>query len=346
MADPKVRTNEASIAVGDIVAGRFHVLEEIGRGGYAIVFRALDKKLEKEIALKTIRPSTSRPRETLARFKREAELASKLRHPNTVTLTDYGLEKDVYIAMELLYGRPLSSELDGRTRISVGRAVAICVEVLKSLSEAHSMGIVHRDLKPENIFLVTNPDRSESVKVLDFGIAKLTKDFAFLDPEALTLQGRAMGTPNYMSPEQAKGHDLTAHSDLYTIGVLLFEMITSKPPYGGGTAMEIMLRHVNDPVPRLPISQLRNTPIERAIRKALQKDPLKRFSSAKQMLAALGGIAAAPVGELPPPTPINRDSVQLHRVEKEMVKSESHLVQILIVGGILILLGLVLRFLA
>jgi serine/threonine-protein kinase len=258
----------------------------------------MDSK-NKEVALKTIRAVTPRRKEALSRFRREAELVARLKHPNTVTLFDYGLDDDVYIAMELLRGHSLSEELDGRSSLPIGRSVAICCEVLKSLSEAHDMGIIHRDLKPENVFLVQNPDGTESVKVLDFGIAKLTKEASHLAPEKLTLQGRAMGTPNYMSPEQAKGQDLTPHSDLYTVGILLFEMITGKPPFGGGTAMEIMLRQVNDPVPRLPIPELKGTPIERAIRKALSKAPDRRFRSAAVMLAALGGHAAAPVGELP-----------------------------------------------
>jgi eukaryotic-like serine/threonine-protein kinase len=321
MTDPLGRTGTPSWRAGDVVAGRYRLLEEIGRGGYAIVFRATDLDGGHEVALKTVRPVTPRPEEALARFKREAALISKLRHPNTVRILDYGMEREVYISMELLQGRPLSTELDGKTQLPVARAVAVCCEVLKSLAEAHALGIVHRDLKPENIFLVENKDGSESIKVLDFGIAKLTKDASHLDPQALTLQGRAMGTPNYMSPEQAKGHDLTPHSDLYTIGILLFEMIAGRPPYAGGSAMEIMLRHVNDPVPRLPLQELRNTPIERAIRKALAKDPERRFSSASQMLAALGGMAASPVGELPAPIalasrgPVKTDSGSVRQAE-------------------------------
>lgn len=293
---------------GDVVANRYRLLQEIGRGGYAIVYRALDIETQLEVALKTIRPVTPRPEETLARFRREATLISGLQHPNTVRLLDFGLDDEVYIAMELLQGHPLSEELEKYRRLPIGKSLAIACEVLKSLSEAHSLGIIHRDLKPENVFLVRNPDGSESVKVLDFGIAKLTKDAPQFDPTALTLQGRAMGTPNYMSPEQAKGHDLTPHSDLYTVGILLYEMIVGRPPYAGGSAMEIMLRQVNAPVPRLPISELRDTPIERAIRKALLKSPEKRFSSANQMLAALGGLSVSPLGQLPPAKPLQPET--------------------------------------
>ena len=307
--------------VGQVVAERYELREEIGRGGYAIVFRAYDREQELEVALKTIRP-VARPKEALARFRREAALISRLRHENTVRIFDYGMEGDVYIAMELLKGHPLSDELDTRRRLPVSRAIQICCEVLKSLSEAHDHGIVHRDLKPENVFLVGNPDKSESVKVLDFGIAKLTKDAAHIDPMALTLQGRAMGTPNYMSPEQAKGIDLTAHSDLYTMGILLFEMITGKPPFAGGTAMDIMLRHVNAPIPRLPDPKLRGTPIERAIRKALNKDHTKRFQGAADMLAALGGAVAVPVGQLPPPVKVTSDHSALTPIQQGLVVKE------------------------
>ncbi|MBN1946612.1 MAG: serine/threonine protein kinase [Bradymonadales bacterium] len=283
-----------------MVADRYRLLQEIGRGGYAIVYRALDTNSDQEVALKTIRPITPRPEETLGRFRREANLIASLKHPNTVRLLDFGLDDEVYIAMELLHGRPLSDELEKHHRLPINRSMAIACEILKSLAEAHVLGIIHRDLKPENVFLVANPDGTESIKVLDFGIAKLTKDAPQFDPTALTLQGRAMGTPNYMSPEQAKGQDLTPHSDLYTVGILLYEMITGRPPFAGGTAMDIMLRQVNAPVPRLPISELRDTPIERAIRKVLAKEPAKRFASAEQMLAALGGLSVAPVGQLAP----------------------------------------------
>lgn len=307
----------SDFAAGDVVAERYELHAEIGRGGYAIVFRVHDRETGDEVALKTIRP-VARPKEALARFKREAELISKLRHPNTVRVFDYGMEDDVYIAMELLRGHPLSDELDTRRRLPVARAIQICCEVLKSLAEAHELGIVHRDLKPENVFLVGNDDGTQAVKVLDFGIAKLTKDSSHLDPQALTLQGRAMGTPNYMSPEQAKGLDLTPHSDLYTMGVLLYEMIAGKPPFAGGTAMDIMLRHVNAPVPRLPDPKLRGTPIERTIRKAMNKDFSKRFKSASDMLAALGGAVAVPVGELPPPVSVTSDHSSLTPIQQKL----------------------------
>jgi serine/threonine-protein kinase len=311
MADRFGRTAGTDYSIGSLVAGRYRLESEIGRGGYAIVYRARDIQLNRPVALKTIRPVTPRPREALARFRREAELISKLRHPNTVRVYDFGMDEDVYISMELLHGRSLASELDGRHGLPLNRAIGIACEVLKSLSEAHTLGIVHRDLKPENIFLVENIDGTESVKVLDFGIAKLTKEAAGPEHTPLTLQGRAMGTPNYMSPEQAKGKDLTPHSDLYTVGVLLFEMIGGRPPYAGGTAMEIMLRHVNDAIPRLPNAELRGTPIERAIRKALAKNSDKRFNNAAEMLAALGGFAAVPVGELPPPSPVDTSDLDL-----------------------------------
>jgi serine/threonine protein kinase len=300
LANPSsmVETARKPLRPGDLIAGRFELQEEIGRGGYAVVFRALDRETGAEVAVKTIRPVTPRPQESLLRFKREAALINRLKHPNTVRIFEWGMEGEVYIAMELLRGYPLSDELDRNRTVSPERALHICREVLKSLSEAHDLGIVHRDLKPENVFLVQHSDGTESIKVLDFGIAKLTNDAEQVDPHALTMQGRAMGTPNYMSPEQARGMDLTPHSDLYTVGVLLYEMLIGKPPYAGGSAMDIMLRHVNSPVPKVPDPKFRGTPIEKAIRKALQKDPVKRFNDAAEMLAALGGTAAVPRGQL------------------------------------------------
>lgn len=311
MTDKPGLTGASPLSQGDVVANRYRVLEELGRGGYAIVYKALDTKTGDVIALKTIRPIAPRPDEVRERFRREAELVSKLKHPNTVRVFDYGFESDFYLAMEFLEGYPLSDLLDGQNGISLQRAVFIVTGVLESLTEAHRLGIVHRDLKPENVFLVQRTQgetRMEHVKVLDFGIAKAVLDDSNMP--ALTLKGRAMGTPAYMSPEQAKGARLTVHSDLYSVAVLLYEMICGVPPFTGDSAMTIMLKHVNEPPPQLTPPRLRASSLDLAIQKALSKNPFDRFNSAEEFLAAVRSSsarldqAAAPApAPLPQPLP-------------------------------------------
>lgn len=298
-------TGATPLSEGDVVSGRFRVINELGRGGYAIVYRAQDMVTDSIVALKTLRPLAPRPAEVVARFKREVALVSQLRHPNTVRVFDYGVEGDLFLAMELLDGHTLADELDGRTGLPLPRALRIVQAVLASLTEAHQLGIVHRDLKPENVFLMRNARGEEHVKVLDFGIAKLTRfEQRRQNMPSLTMAGRAMGTPTYMSPEQARGLDLTASSDLYAVGVLLYELIAGVAPFRGEHAMEIMLKHVNEPAPSLTVARLANTPIDRAIRKVLAKEQEDRFRDAHEFLAALGGTAAFIPGTVPEIGPV------------------------------------------
>ncbi|MCB9507545.1 MAG: serine/threonine protein kinase [Myxococcales bacterium] len=294
-------TGASPLSQGDLVAGRYRVLEEIGRGGYAIVYKAVDSTTDETIALKTIRPIAPRPHEVVARFRREAEMVSRLQHPNTVRVFDYGFEGDLYLAMELLNGYPLSDILDGVRGITLRRAVAIANGVLSALTEAHALGIVHRDLKPENVFLVQQSDGREIVKVLDFGIAKTVYEDG---SPVLTLKGRAMGTPTYMSPEQAKGAPLTIRSDIYAVAVLIYEMLCGVPPFQGDGAMDIMLKHVNEPPPPVTVPELRGTPFDWAIQKGLSKKPENRFRDAHEFLAALGGTAVTVAGARPTAAPV------------------------------------------
>lgn len=286
MHDEPGLTGATPLSDGDIVAKRYKILSELGRGGYAIVYKAEDLKTGQVVAIKTIRPIAPRPKEVVARFRREAELVGQLKHPNTVRIFDYGFETDFFMAMEYLQGYAVSDILDGTHGIPAKRALAIARGILESLTEAHGLGIVHRDLKPENIYLVHGPDGSERVKVLDFGIAKSVYDEP-TEP-SLTLRGRAMGTPTYMSPEQAKGGSLDIASDIYAVSVVIYELLCGIPPFTGEGAMEVMLKHVNDAPPRLTVKELSGTPIEFAILKGLAKKPNDRFLSAHDFLAALG----------------------------------------------------------
>lgn len=300
MADQPGLTGATPLSPGDVVAGRFRIVDELGRGGYAIVYRAEDSQSGDLVALKTLRPLAPRPAEVVARFRREVKLVSQLRHPNTVHVFDYGVETDLFLAMELLVGSTIAEELDGKRGMRTERALRIVQAVLRSLTEAHELGIVHRDLKPENVFLVRDSRGDEQVKVLDFGIAKLTRfEQRKQNMPSLTLQGRAMGTPTYMSPEQARGMDLTAASDIYAVGVLLYELLCGHAPFRGEGAMDIMLKHVNEPPPSLTLPALVGSPIDLAIQRALAKEPDDRFETAAQFLAALGADVAVVPGAPP-----------------------------------------------
>lgn len=327
MSEHPGRTAVEAMERGTLVADRYEIVEELGRGGYAVVYRAIDRTTQEVVALKTLRPLAQRTSEVVARFKREVALVSQLRHPNTVRVYDYGVEADLYLAMELLEGHSLADELDGANGLPLPRALRIVQAVLASLTEAHQHGIVHRDLKPENVFLMRNARGEEHVKVLDFGIAKLTRfEQRRQNMPSLTMAGRAMGTPTYMSPEQARGMDLTASSDLYAVGVLLYELIEGVAPFRGEHAMEIMLQHVNAPTPPLTSNDAAMVPVELAIRKALAKEPHDRFPDAHAFLAALGGTASFIPGTLPEvrplprTTPIQQDvvlGIPAHRLKSE-----------------------------
>ncbi|TVR04659.1 MAG: serine/threonine protein kinase [Deltaproteobacteria bacterium] len=311
MLDEPQLTGANPVGPGDLVADRYELESELGRGGYAIVYRALDRETGERVAVKTIRPVAPRPQEVVARFRQEAQLVSRLTHPNTVRVFDFGFHPELYLAMELLQGCALSDILDGVNGLEPHRAVAIARGVLESLSEAHEQGIVHRDLKPENVFLVQHEDGTETVKVLDFGIAKV---LGFSEEEmnqpSLTLQGRAMGTPTYMSPEQARGAALTTRSDIYAVAVLLYEMLCGVPPFQGKGPMDVMLQHVNADVPALTVPALRGTLIDRAVQKALAKKPEDRFANAWEFLAALGGIALRAPGIAPVAQPLPPQAAQ------------------------------------
>jgi serine/threonine protein kinase len=286
MHDEPGLTGATPLSDGDIVAKRYKILSELGRGGYAIVYKAEDLKTGQVVAIKTIRPIAPRPKEVVARFRREAELVGQLKHPNTVRIFDYGFETDFFMAMEYLQGYAVSDILDGTHGIPAKRALAIARGILESLTEAHGMGIVHRDLKPENIYLVHGPDGSERVKVLDFGIAKSVYDEP--SESSLTLRGRAMGTPTYMSPEQAGGEPIDLRSDLFSLGSVLYAMCTGRPPFRAETTFGI-LRRIRESEPRAIREVNPDIPewFERVVRNLLSKSPDDRLDSASALSTLL-----------------------------------------------------------
>ena len=239
--------------IGSEVDGRYRVIELIGEGGMGKVYLAEHVEIGKRVALKVLHPSYSRMPDLVERFRREARAASKIGHPNIVDVTDSGTTADgsVYFVMEYLEGVELGSVIEREGALDVARGLKISGQICRALSAAHREGIIHRDLKPENIFLITRDGTADVVKVLDFGIAKTTEAEAARE-RRLTSPGMAMGTPEYMSPEQAAGRPADARCDVYALGAILYEMVTGLPPYSGDNFMEILTKKATQD-PRPPI---------------------------------------------------------------------------------------------
>ncbi|MCS6800121.1 MAG: protein kinase [Myxococcota bacterium] len=278
--------------VGTVVAGRFEVVERIGTGGMGAVYRARQRGLHREVALKVLRREARFDAETVARFEREARAMSLLVHPNTTRVFDFGQTDDgrLFFAMELLEGEVLTARIERDGGIPVLEAIDVTRQILRSLSEAHAKGIVHRDLKPDNVFLARVEGQTDRVvKVLDFGIAKMVHGERTVD-QLETQHGTVFGTPRYMSPEQAQGKKLDGRSDLYSVGVLLYQLVTGRAPFVDDDAVVVMARHIRDrPDPPSRVAPDRPIPasLERVVLRALEKDPARRFPTAEAFERAL-----------------------------------------------------------
>jgi tRNA A-37 threonylcarbamoyl transferase component Bud32 len=275
--------------------GRYRMLEPLGRGGMARVYRAYHSQLDRYVAIKVLRSDLVEDEEFLTRFRREAQAVAALRHPNIVQVFDFDVQGDVYyMVMELLEGDTLKTRLnDYRVRgeqMALGEVVRIHLDVLDGLSYAHSEGMVHRDIKPANILLTR---RGQAV-VADFGIAHIVGGTRH------TISGALMGTLNYMAPEQGlEGHS-DARSDIYSLGIVFYEMLTQRPPFEADTPLAVLMKHVNDPLP-LPrkINSSIPEPFERIVLKSLAKRPEGRYQSAEEMAQALREAAEEAGVELP-----------------------------------------------
>ncbi|HEY7874326.1 MAG TPA: Stk1 family PASTA domain-containing Ser/Thr kinase [Actinomycetota bacterium] len=262
--------------------GRYTVIERVGTGGMAEVYRARDELLGREVALKVLHARFSQDRAFVERFKREAQAAANLNHPNIVSLFDYGADDGAYfIVMELIEGRSLSDILLDEGPLMPERAAEIASDVAKALARAHTGGLVHRDIKPSNIMITS----SGQTKVTDFGIARaLGSD----GDQTMTQTGMVIGTAAYFSPEQAQGNPVDARSDVYALGVVLYEMIAGRAPFTGETPLAVAYKHVReDPVPPSGVNPEVPKALDAITMKALAKNPDNRFSSATEMQADL-----------------------------------------------------------
>ena len=269
--------------IGQCIDGKVTILKPLGKGAMGAVYRAHQDAMQRDVAVKILHRKDGQDVTTIRRFLREARIASGLRHPNAVTLFDYGQSEsgELYLVMELLDGVELATEIDRIGPMAPARAVGIIAQVCDALQHAHEAGLVHRDVKPANIFLLQDVRRrGDFVKVLDFGLARSQK---VEESVSVTQSGTVVGTPAYMSPEQATSGEATPRSDVYSIGVVLYELLAGVRPFSGSSIITLLMKHANDPPP--PLSEVRPdllvpTALEAAVMQALEKDPLKRPESA------------------------------------------------------------------
>ncbi|MFZ5894092.1 MAG: protein kinase domain-containing protein [Myxococcota bacterium] len=263
--------------IGRTIAERYRILEQIGRGGMGVVYRVEHARIGKLMALKLLTGELTRDGVQVARFKREALMASRLSHPNTVQVFDFGTADGlVYLAMEYLRGEDLGRIIRREGALPVERAARLVVQIASSLAEAHEKGIIHRDLKPENILIVRGHSGEEVVKVLDFGLAKLRESSELSD---VTSRGAIVGTPYYMSPEQIRGEGAEPSSDVYSLGALMYICLTGEPVFDANTPLGVFTKHLlEQPVPPHLRKPERNIPesVSRLVLSTLEKDPHRR----------------------------------------------------------------------
>ncbi len=282
---------------GTVVGARYEIQDVLGEGGFAVVYRAFDQRTKGEVAVKVLDPIMSRRKEFSSRFMREVETVSRLRHHNSISIFDAGEMESgcLFLVMELLEGRPLDTVLESETALPYDRVQNIAAQILKSLQEAHSKGIIHRDLKPANVFLADLAGERDYVKVLDFGIAKSVDES---QDTSLTATGQVMCSPHYVAPERIKDHMTVAASDLYSLGVMMIELIEGKPPYEADSPMMLAVKHLSaEPVPMG--EKTLAAPYAGVIQRACAKNLEDRYETAIEMLdELLAGRVASPVTQV------------------------------------------------
>src|SRR6266850_5166639 len=281
--------------VGHTLDDKYRLDERLGIGGMGTVYRARHLLIDRPVAVKVLNPRFVEDEAARARFRREAKACGRLQHVNAVTVTDFGQSQDgyVYLVMELLEGRTLREVLAKEGPLDAARSVALMLQISAAVAAAHEAGIIHRDLKPANIFIVQRAEVPAVVKVLDFGIAKLAAEsLDEEDPLTLTQVGAMIGTPRYMSPEQCDGAELTPAADVYSLGVILYEMLTGTVPFSGSTPLAIAMKHTAE-IPRSPREFVASIPpaLEQVVLHTLEKRPHDRPGNAANFRAELLSIA-------------------------------------------------------
>ena len=293
---------------GRLIAGNFRIERLIGQGAMGNVYRAEQLSLGKAVAVKVLHAHLMDDEKLVGRFKREAKSASRLNHPNSIQIIDSGEDDDgtLYIAMELLPGRDLAQVIRDEFPLPLPRVVRIMTQVMSALDEAHAQGVIHRDLKPSNIMLIERRGEKDFVKVCDFGIAKATSPDGDDDEDRqqmLTIQGLVCGTPEYMSPEQARAEPLDGRADLYSAAIILYQLVTGDIPFRADSPMGIVSRHLAE-VPKAPSARRPDLPIPKAvdtlILRGMEKSREARFPTAVEFRAALEAIVSPSPGQFTP----------------------------------------------
>jgi eukaryotic-like serine/threonine-protein kinase len=273
--------------VGQTLDEKYRIERRLSEGGMGAVYSARHLLMDRPVAIKVLHENLLEDEAARIRFHREARAAVRLKHQNAVAVTDFGETADgySYIVMELLEGPTLREILAKEAPIEIARAISIMLQASAAVAVAHEAGIIHRDLKPANIIVTQSPEVPAVVKVLDFGVAKLSAGTLDDDEGSITLRqtGSLIGTPRYMAPEQYNGHELTPAADVYSLGVILYEMLTGMAPFTGSSPVEIAAKHVNDP-PHSPRKIVAAIPedIERVVLHALEKQPENRPANGEE----------------------------------------------------------------
>lgn len=296
--------------IGKVVAGHFQILSKIGEGGMSVVYKARHMLMNKEVALKMLHPHMIGREQSRERFRQEAQAVSQIDHANVVRIFDFGISEDnrPFIVMDFLDGVSLGDLIKASGPLELSRAISLFIQICDALAYAHNKGVIHRDLKPSNIIILKSEQEdtedsdanNEQAKIVDFGIAKLMPHEG-TDAAALTQTGDVFGSPLYMSPEQCKGEKLDGRSDIYSMGCLMYETLTGKPPINGSNMLEILYRHMNE----MPVSMKIACPenkvpqaLEAIIFKALAKDPSDRQASMRLLKNELEDFATSQGGAL------------------------------------------------
>ncbi len=274
-----IETPQEELTTGSTFAERYQIIEELGRGGMGRVYKVMDTKVKEKVALKLLKPEIAADKKTIERFSNELKFARKIRHKNVCQMFDLNEEKGIhYITMEYVPGEDLRSMIRMSGQLSIGTAVNIAKQICEGLTEAHKIGVVHRDLKPQNIMI----DRDGIARIMDFGIARSIRG------KGITGAGVMVGTPEYMSPEQVEGKEVDERSDIYSLGVILYEMTTGKVPFEGDTPFTIGVKHKSE-APQDPRELNSHIPedLSRLILKCMEKEKDNRYQSSGELQAEL-----------------------------------------------------------